>query len=81
MGKIDRPPSGSCANGLIDGDGDGVRGIDRVVPEADEVELVPLGEDTGGVLALGPWAAGLAPAQPVTRTTAQLTATCDRSPR
>jgi len=66
---------------LIDGDGDGVGGIDRAVPEADEVKLVPPGEDTGGALALGPWAAGLAPAQPVTRTTAQLTATRDRSPR
>jgi len=62
-------------------DGDGVGGIDRAVPAADEVKLVPLGEDTGGVLALGPWAAGLAPAQPVTRTTAQLTATRDRGPR
>ena len=71
--------AGSCANGLIDRDG--VGGIDRAVPEADEVKLVPPGEDTGAALALDPWAAGLAPAQPVTRTTAQLTAICDRSPR
>jgi len=66
---------------LIDGDGDGVGEIDRAVPGADELELVPPGEDTGGALALGPWAAGIPPAQPVTRTTAQLTATRDHSPR
>jgi len=35
-------------------DGDGIGEIDRAVPAADEVKLVPPGEDTAGALTLGP---------------------------